>query len=211
MSKTIVFDLDDTLYKEIDFLKSAFKNISNTIDKNDENLFEKMLKWYYDKENVFENLIKVYPNLNLDELKTTYRNHFPNLENQDFKNILINLKSKSYKLGLITDGYTITQKNKLKALKIDEIFDLIIISEEFGSEKPDERNFKAFHQLKTDEYFYIGDNTKKDFITPNLLNWQTICLKDNGQNIHKQDFTLDNKFLPKFIFNNLDEVEKHII
>ena len=38
-------------------------------------------------------------------------------------------------------------------------------------------------------FIYVGDNVKKDFITPNALGWKTICLKDDGRNIHKQDFT----------------------
>ena len=33
----------------------------------------------------------------------------------------------------------------------------------------------------------MGDNLKKDFLTPNRLGWQTVCLRDDGRNIHKQD------------------------
>lgn len=31
MMKIVVFDLDDTLYKEVDFLKSAYMEISNRL------------------------------------------------------------------------------------------------------------------------------------------------------------------------------------
>lgn len=67
--------------------------------------------------------------------------------------MLINLKQKGYKLGLITDGFSITQGNKLKALDIENLFDIIVISEEFGSKKPDLRNYELFEHLKTDEFF----------------------------------------------------------
>ena len=34
MNKAVIFDLDDTLYKEIDYLKSAYKNLSK--NKNEQ-------------------------------------------------------------------------------------------------------------------------------------------------------------------------------
>ena len=34
---------------------------------------------------------------------------------------------------------------------------------------------------------YVGDNLKKDFIAPNMLGWLTVCLKDDGRNIHRQE------------------------
>lgn len=36
-------------------------------------------------------------------------------------------------------------------------------------------------------FTYVGDNLKKDFIAPNALGWLTVCLKDDGRNIHKQE------------------------
>lgn len=35
-------------------------------------------------------------------------------------------------------------------------------------------------------FIYVGDNVKKDFITPNALGWKTICIKDDGRNIHSK-------------------------
>ena len=39
------------------------------------------------------------------------------------------------------------------------------------------------------DFIYVGDNPDKDFIAPKTLGWETICLKDDGSNIHKQDFS----------------------
>src|SRR5690606_20317114 len=110
-----------------------------------------------------------------NQLLEIYRNHVPQIDlSEDTKEILLKIKETGYKLGLITDGRSITQRNKLKALEIEELFDKIIISEEFGSTKPDERNFKAFLMDEIDEYFYVADNPKKDFIVPNKLGWTSI-------------------------------------
>jgi putative hydrolase of the HAD superfamily len=113
-------------------------------------------------------------------------------------------------LGIITDGRSVTQRNKLTQTGMLYFFDDILISEEFGSEKPNNANYMYYHKYGEANYFYIGDNLGKDFLAPNALNWTTICLLDNGNNIHKQDFNLDSSFLPKYKINNLDEVLKFI-
>ena len=81
-----------------------------------------------------------------------------------------------------------------------------MISEEFGTAKPSLGNFEVFHQFKTAKYYYIADNPSKDFVSPNALGWQTICLVDAGNNIHKQKFTKEFLYLPQKKINKLDEL-----
>lgn len=57
------------------------------------------------------------------------------------------------------------------------------------------------------EYFYIADNVKKDFITPNKLGWTTVCLLDSGKNIHPQNFNISEEYLPKFRINKIIELK----
>lgn len=207
-SKTIVFDLDDTLVKEIDYLKSAFRDIATWIDAANGNLYNQMLCWYIAKENVFARLSSLYPNISLAMLKTRYRNHQPHFEAYSHvKEYLELLKSRGFKLGLITDGFSITQRNKLKALGIESLFDLIVISEDFGSEKPNMANYEVFHQFATDEYFYVGDNTSKDFLAPNRLGWKTICVLNDGDNIHQQSFDRESIYLPWKMVKTILEIE----
>ena len=210
-SKTIVFDLDDTLVKEIDFLKSSFFEIASVIENEGYSLYQQMMVWYFDKENVFQNLVSLYPDLSIDSLKSSYRKHLPNFEHYKYiKDFLNELKQKGYKLGLITDGFSVTQRNKITSLGVGDLFDLIIISEEFGTEKPHEENYSAFHQFNSDAYYYVGDNLKKDFVTPNKLGWVTICLLDDGNNIHSQNFDTDVSYLPKLKIKELTELLRYI-
>ena len=54
----IVFDLDDTLYKEVDFLYSAYRHISNMIEsKYGINIYGEMKSWYDQGKSTFD-LIK---------------------------------------------------------------------------------------------------------------------------------------------------------
>ncbi len=52
----------------------------------------------------------------------------------------------------------------------------------------------------------IGDIIAKDFISANTLGWRTICLKDDGRNIHRQDFGLAEEYLPQITVDNLNEL-----
>lgn len=207
-AKYIIFDLDDTLMYEIDYLKSAYKEIASTLDEKKANvLFDDMFSRYKKGENVFEYLIVKYQDYSKNQLLDIYRNHVPNIVlNDDIREILLKIKNTGYKLGLITDGRSVTQRNKLKALDIANLFDKIIISEEFGSSKPDERNFKAFLCDEINHYFYIADNTKKDFIVPNRLGWTSICILDKGNNIHPQNFEVADEYLPRIKVEFLNDI-----
>lgn len=192
---TIVFDLDDTLYKEIDFLKSAYQEIAIKVSEmahlNPKKVQKEMLSNYTKGANVFEQLISAYDlKVDVHYFLTIYRNHSPTISLTDGNREVLNtLKAKGYNLCLLTDGRSIQQRSKLKALGIEDFFTSIIISEEFGSEKPSIANYTCFVKNEDEiSYIYIGDNTKKDFVSANLLQWTTICLLDNGQNIHQQNF-----------------------
>lgn len=205
--KYIIFDLDDTLMYEIDYLESAYREIADLLGGGDKDrLYQDMMNWYYENKDVFGLLEEKYSRAKI-ELLDIYRNHFPAIKiGKEVREVLNYIAEKSYKLGLISDGRSMTQRNKLKALDIEDLFDKIVISEEFGSTKPDLRNFEIFMDNENMEYFYIGDNTKKDFIAPNKLGWVTIALKDAGRNIHKQDFDGIVEHKPKFIVDNLKEI-----
>lgn len=167
---------------------------------------------YKNKENVFEVISKNYPKYTVPILLEIYRNHKPKITLiKHAKEVLEFCVKSKFKLGLITDGRSITQRNKLKALDIEDIFDKIIISEEINSSKPNEKNYLAFVEESIDEYFYIADNPTKDFISPNYLGWTTICLLDKGENIHKQNFNLNIEYLPTFKIKELKDIKNYIL
>ncbi len=193
-----IFDLDDTLFYEIDYLKSAYRHIASHIAAHTgTECYEEMLDRFYKGENVFQWLINKYAGEsfgNLNWLLKAYREHTPQISlNESVKAFLLQLRALNVPCGIITDGRSITQRNKLKALGIAEFFTDIVISEEFGSEKPDERNYKYFETGYPGSHFYFfGDNTGKDFIVPVQLGWKSFCIKNNGAHIHSQALHLLN-------------------
>ncbi|HVG14942.1 MAG TPA: HAD family hydrolase [Chitinophagaceae bacterium] len=205
-----VFDLDDTLFMEIDFLKSAFRHISTKLASHiGKDIYEEMLAKYYKKENVFQWMLDHHKeslnNFHLQWLIKEYQEHIPSIKlSEEVAALLHKIKSLHLPAGLITDGRSITQRNKLRALGIENYFADIIISEEFGFEKPNEKNYLYFkNKYPGSEFYFFGDNTSKDFIVPAQLGWKTICLKNIGNHIHPQSF--DKGPLPDFIISNFSE------
>lgn len=209
-NSVFIFDLDDTLYSEYDYVCSAFRQISEYYIKLDQTIFQRMISLFEQGQNVFEYLIENYPNVTNDKeyLLRIYRNHVPRISlTEEAKVFLHHIEVKKLKKGLLTDGRSVTQRNKLQSLGLSKYFDKIVISEEFGSEKPSVENYRAFECLsKSARYIYVGDNPCKDFVTPNSLGWLTVCVTDHGRNIHKQDFTLPEEFLPKIIVRDFSEL-----
>lgn len=194
----VVFDLDDTLYYEIDYLVSAYKAIAKRLHSAQKDLlFDIMIKKYQTGEDVFGYLSNEYQ-VSKEELLKQYRYHIPNIElNKGVYDVLVQIKEKGGKIAVLTDGRSITQRNKIQALGIGSFLDSISISEEIKAEKPNPLGFRRIqNQLNCASYWYIGDNLKKDFIAPNELNWSTIALLDSGKNIHKTDASTLSKNQP---------------
>jgi putative hydrolase of the HAD superfamily len=196
-----VFDLDDTLYKEVDFRNSGFEFVRQEIIRLYKRDIIELLKKYNRgaSQDIFSDICQFLklPESSKNQFIWMYRNHYPaiTIEN-DVLTILNNLKENTLGVAILTDGRTITQRNKIKALNLQE-FD-VFISEEFNDlEKPNPQRFKFIQSFYHDcTYVYVGDNLKKDFITPNELGWKTIGIIDDGRNIHKQDGYFSEEYHP---------------
>lgn len=208
-TKTIILDLDDTLYSEKSYLKSAYKYIATMVSNNPNSLYKVMLEKYEQEKDVFDYLETEF-NVSKSALLNYYRFHKPNIELYD--NVIRFLEDFSdlYMYSIVTDGRSKTQRNKIQALGLSPYLRNIVISEEIGTEKPNINNFnKAVVGLNSEQNFYIGDNIEKDFVTPNKMGWTTICLKDPGYNIHKQDFCIAQEYLPHYCFDSWSEIHNY--
>ncbi len=198
MIKCIAFDMDDTLYDEVDYYKSGFAVIADKIAKdfqlNVQSVFEKIWELFSSgtRKDTF-NAAAEKLGIKFDEqyiklLVSVFRNHKPNIVlPKDSRQILTDLKIR-YKLGLITDGWLPGQEYKVESLGIESFFDSIIYTEKLGREfwKPSPKGFeKLLADLEIDaaEAVYIGDNIEKDFIAPNQMGFKTIRIV-RGKGIH---------------------------
>ena len=73
--------------------------------------------------------------------------------------------SGTYRLGMITNGYSDSQRGRLRAAGLIDLFDPLLISEEVGVAKPDVRIFElalSALSLPPEAALYIGDSISHD-------------------------------------------------
>ena len=207
----LVLDLDDTLYKEYDYQTSGL----NYVERELSALYNIDLNNYLINlrdngvNDIFLEIIHLLGlPLNIKEsLLFLYRNHMPQINlSKETMSFMKSIQHDFEQVAILTDGRSLSQRLKLKALGLADI--PVYISEEWGSNKPEEKRFVAImEKYQTCSLFcYIGDNPAVDFIAPNKLGWTTYCLKGNNQNIHSQSVRgLRKEFLPCHWLNNLSE------
>ena len=207
-----VFDLDDTLYSEIDYLHSAYRAISEEISTDQSDiLYQQMMNIHMASGNTFKYLVEKFPdkNLTIEKLLYLYRNHNPLISlREGIWNMLNEIKKRNAKIGIITDGRGLTQRNKIKALGISDYIDKLVISEEVGFSKPSPELFNLFSDKDTiRQFYYFADNPAKDFITPKKLSWFCIGVSDKT-NIHPQKlYDFSNEYLPHVFIRTFTEIE----
>lgn len=223
MIKAIVFDLDDTLISENEYIQSGFRHVSKKIfrefNKTENQIYNDLLKLFQqDASYVFNRLYEKYEfdydEKSIKNMISMYRNHIPDISlYQDVYPCLLNLKSKGIKIGMITDGYAITQKNKIESLGIANLFDKIIITDELGREfwKPHPLPFEMMKDslgVEFNEMVYIGDNPEKDFYIKNTYPITTVRIFRDGVYGNKGYL---NKVREDTSIKNLIEIEKILL
>ncbi|PCD09414.1 HAD family hydrolase [Peribacillus simplex] len=189
MIKAVIFDMDDTLFEEREYVLSGFSAVDEHLKLKSINGFHEKAVQLFESD-VRENLFnKVLDSLNVSydkdyilSLVEVYRNHKPKINMFEDAKWVINTLISSYNLGLITDGYLNAQKNKTKTLGLESYFDVIIFTDQFGREhwKPSQTPYleiMKYFQLEAHELIYIGDNPTKDFITAKKIGWKTVYVK----------------------------------
>ncbi len=193
MIKVVVFDLDDTLFPEHQFVISGFSAVSHWLATKYSvpDFFEVACHFFQQgiRQNIFNlallELRGEYEPTIIQELVDIYRQHVPTISLYDDAKWAINYFKKYKKLGIITDGYLPTQQRKIEALDINSCFDVIIYSELYGREnwKPSPLSYQKIMEFlgcQGNECVYIGDNPVKDFVTARKLDWLTIQICREG-------------------------------
>ena len=191
MIKLIMFDLDNTLYKEREYVLSGFREVAKYLEnKHEINFFETYSILTESliangRGNNFDAIIKK-KDLSLSLipiLVKVYREHIPNISLRDDTDYFLKELSKKYKLCLITDGWEEVQKKKVEALGIKDYFDLILYSQSDGIEhaKPHKKFFlkalKSFDVFEK-EVLMIGDDNEKDFVGAQNLGIKAFLIND---------------------------------
>ncbi|HEY9661155.1 MAG TPA: HAD family hydrolase [Allocoleopsis sp.] len=193
MLKVLVFDLDDTLFPEHQFVLSGFQAVSEWLyhQYGITNFFETAWKLFQTGQRVkifnqaLDDLCIAHEPEFIQDLVSIYRQHQPKISLHEDARWVFDYFKTDKKFGLITNGGLITQQNKVEVLGIASRFSSIIYCGEFASEywKPSPYPYlKMMESTGCDgsEHVYVGDHPGKDFIAAKTLGWTTvrICRPD---------------------------------
>ena len=202
MIKLLVFDLDDTLYPEHEYVDSGFMAVGNYMRKqyNIKDFYTIAKKIFNGgaRGTVFDQALEqagIERSRELImQLVDVYREHEPVISLYDDAKWALAFFKAKFKLGLLTDGFMASQRNKVRALGIEQYFDIIVYSDELQREnwKPSPRPFEKIMErsgFRGIECAYIGDNPLKDFIAAKKLGWTTVhvCREYGEYSKHKVD------------------------
>jgi putative hydrolase of the HAD superfamily len=175
MIRALIFDLDDTLYREKDFVRSGYRAVAQHVAKAYKCKFERVFSTMmntlstHGKEMVLPVLKDRFldPSIPLTELVGIYRIHRPAICLFPGYLKLLKALGNSYRLGIITDGLPEVQKRKVRALDLENLMDNIVYTWEYGreKEKPHPYPFSLMLttlQAKADSSLFIGDSLGKD-------------------------------------------------
>lgn len=183
----IVFDLDDTLYSEKEYVRNGYKEIAKIVPQVID--AERKLWHAFEKNKPAIDVVLKNEGIYSEALKerclNIYRNHEPSIHlYAGVADMLEEIHKSGLDIGIITDGRPEGQRAKIKALGLNELVDHIIVTDELGGVEYRKPNKTAF--VKMQEIFgmpfekmcYIGDNIKKDFIAPKILGMKCIWIRN---------------------------------
>jgi len=176
--KIIIFDLDNTIYNEKNFIYPSLKNVSKFLKTKinlDENEIQKQLLILKNRnQKIFDKFLSKFSakKINLKLLVKRTINEYQSYNCNNLKKVssLKNILKFFYKkktLFLVTNGNRLRQKNKIKNLGINKFFKKIyILDNNYDYIKPSTKSVNSLKKFIREFGFknavYVGDNKITD-------------------------------------------------
>jgi len=183
-----VFDIDDTLYLERDYVRSGFETVGHWAAKwiHIEDFGERCWRRFATgrRKSIFDEVLcesgrMANPEL-ISALVEVYRTHTPSITLAPDASEALEVISRIASIAVISDGPVSSQSRKAEALGLGSFAEPIILTEVLGGEfrKPHPRAFQQIEQCRpANVYVYIADNPLKDFAAPKQLGWMTVRVR----------------------------------
>ncbi|MGN0431358.1 MAG: HAD-IA family hydrolase [Lachnospiraceae bacterium] len=193
----VVFDLDDTLYSEKEYVKSGYRKVAVEVLK-DVDAYERLWKAFEEGKPAIDTVLletEIYSEELKAECLKVYRDQLPDIHlYEGVKEMLEDLRKAGKKTGIITDGRVVGQTNKIEKLGLHELVDEIIVTDELAGHgnaklfrKPNNIAFEIMQRrlnVRFEEMIYVGDNLAKDFVAPQKLG-MAYAYVDNIEGIYR--------------------------
>lgn len=207
MIQAVFFDMDDTLYDTSGFAaiarRAAVKSmVHNGLNCTEDEGYDHLMEIVKEKGSNYDKHFNILtkdingsedPLIIVNGIITYHNTKFAMLKIQpDSFAVLLYLKSKGYKVGLITNGKELKQWEKLVRLGIYPFFDEIVTSESVGVEKPDAQIYEiAMDRLNVTSgtSIMIGNNFDVDIMGAYNAGMQSMII--NSEITKEQQEKLD--------------------
>jgi len=207
MIRAVLFDLDGTLLNRDASLKSY---IDKQYDRWESYLYHIPKQQYISrfleldchgyvwKDKVFQQLIdEFHIHTSWQELLSDYIEKFQHhcIPFANLIPMLKQLKKQSIQLGMITNGKGIFQTNNIKALGMEEFFEVILVSESEGIKKPDPEIFnRALNSMSVsaEESMFVGDHPTNDVKAAKDVGMISVWKRAEQWDKIKADFIIDD-------------------
>ncbi|WP_152190693.1 HAD family hydrolase [Georgenia satyanarayanai] len=194
----VVFDLDDTLMPEENYVRSGFAAVADFLAPVTTTSAPVIVDALtsFQTETPGRTFDRILQFLQVDrftpqELVTVYREHKPRIDfYADVMPTISALRQVGVRIGIVTDGYAVAQRSKLNALGASELVDDIVVTDEYGPDfwKPDPRSFEMLARNANSDIAqmaYVGDNPAKDFAVASTLPLTTVRIMRDGVHGHR--------------------------
>jgi HAD superfamily hydrolase (TIGR01549 family) len=208
MIKAIFFDLDDTLHDHhAPFARAIFSLFSKSNNQLETLEIYKTFRFYsdvlwkeYDSGKIplhklrVQRIVRTLKDYGVEvseekaiQFQQSYEQELKQLSLFPEVPLLLNkLKELGIEIGLITNGPTEHQLNKIQQLGLDEHFseNHIFISDQVGRAKPNPYIFEvAAREIKlaSEELLYVGDSWENDVAGPMNAGWNAVWFNHRGK------------------------------
>lgn len=196
----VIFDLDDTLYSEKQYVSSGYRKIGAYLGKADAE--DRLWNYFLEGKPAIDCYLEAIGEIDKKtECLTVYREQIPEITLYDgVVELICSLKDRGIKVGIITDGRPEGQRKKLAALGLDKLVDDIIITDELGGiqfRKPNDISFRIMQnrwRLPYEQIVYVGDNPNKDFQACRQLGMRWKYLK-NRDGLYSHDEAVEENVI----------------
>jgi len=186
----LVFDLDDTLYLERDYVLSGLRAVSAHLARAGipgffgvaSNAFHAGVRGTLFNQ-ALRTLGEPADPERITELVGVYRSHLPQIRLCEDVLPFLESGASGHTLGLLSDGPERSQRSKLEALGLLSQLDRVLLTDELGKDwwKPSVLGFQRLsHGFSPGDCMYIADNPEKDFQAPLALGWTCVRIRRPG-------------------------------
>ena len=191
--RTLVLDVDDTLYLERDYVRSGFDAVGDwaATALGEDGVATAAWEHFVGgrRGDVFDRVLRerdVDPTPEtIAAMVACYRDHAPRIELLPDAADLVARLSGAVAFAVVTDGPISSQRAKVDALGLARWADPIVLTGDLGADygKPHPKAFELVEArvgTRGRDNVYVADNPHKDFVAPRSLGWRTVRVRRDG-------------------------------